>query len=50
MNYIIVIDNVFMEKVEIIGRCNGRKIKDLYELYKREYPNVDLKVFKEVNL
>jgi hypothetical protein len=47
--YIIVIEEDDLKKCEVISRFYKKNtIKIFYDHYKKEYPNVNLKVYEEV--
>lgn len=50
MKYIILIENELLRDWEVLGQTNKKNLKDVWEFYKKEYPNTNLRVFEEVRI
>lgn len=49
-NYIVVNECSILNECEILARCDKLHVKQTYDFNKRMYPNVNIKVYREVVL
>ena len=50
VSYIIVDECPLLADIEVLARCKGSHVKQSFDHYKKEYPNGNVKVYKEVVL